>query len=474
MKKEKQFIHIVIILLLMFGFGKLPTFGPVTPFGMKVLGIFLGLIYAWTIDIVMWPCLLGIVLFASIQNTTMLATLAGVIGNQTLLQVAVILAFCYALDVCGLLSYIGNWIMTKKIVTKSPYYLLSTFWIVAYIGSALCLTNGSVLLMLWAIYYKIADEVGIKRYSAYTNTMLIGIAVISYIGSIFFPFSLWPNIVFGLYMSVTGTAIAVPYGTYMLMNLIVGVITFVLCLGVTKFIVKPETDFDLSNVKIEVAELKMTSIQKFALISVLGSVIFLLLPSMLPTEWVITKWMNNMSIAGIFIIILILMSTFKDPQTGEKIINLAAVVKNGVPWDQFFLLALAFYMASLLTDVNTGISALFTMILEPVLANKGIILTTIIFIFASVILTNCINNVVCTSLFMPLVALFAGEMDVVVLVMGMSMALIQGCAMPSGSVIGGLLHGNKEWLMAKDIYGYASLYTLFVAFAITLCVIFLG
>ena len=49
MKKFNFFpIHVIITFLFMFGFGFLPTFSTVTPVGMKLIGIFLGLLYAWT------------------------------------------------------------------------------------------------------------------------------------------------------------------------------------------------------------------------------------------------------------------------------------------------------------------------------------------------------------------------------------------------------------------------------------------
>ena len=39
---KKYYIHVAISLLLMLGFGHLPPIEPLTPFGMKALGIFLG------------------------------------------------------------------------------------------------------------------------------------------------------------------------------------------------------------------------------------------------------------------------------------------------------------------------------------------------------------------------------------------------------------------------------------------------
>ena len=44
-KDTKYFIHSVIGIVIMFGFGYLPPFAPVTPLGMKYIGILLWMIY---------------------------------------------------------------------------------------------------------------------------------------------------------------------------------------------------------------------------------------------------------------------------------------------------------------------------------------------------------------------------------------------------------------------------------------------
>ena len=44
-KDRRYYIHSIIGLIIMFGFGLLPPFSTVTEFGMKMLGILLGLIY---------------------------------------------------------------------------------------------------------------------------------------------------------------------------------------------------------------------------------------------------------------------------------------------------------------------------------------------------------------------------------------------------------------------------------------------
>ena len=64
------------------------------------------------------------------------------------------------------------------------------------------------------------------------------------------------------------------------------------------------------------------------------------------------------------------------------------------------------------------------------------------------------------------------NINITVLIIGLLIALIQGTALPSGSAIGALLHANKEWMKAKDVYLYAIFYTIIVAISVcVLCII---
>lgn len=50
-----MYVHIIITLFLMFGFGFLPPFATLTPMGMRLLGTFLGVIYGYSTCEIIWP-----------------------------------------------------------------------------------------------------------------------------------------------------------------------------------------------------------------------------------------------------------------------------------------------------------------------------------------------------------------------------------------------------------------------------------
>ena len=49
------FIHSAICLAVMFGFGRIPPLEPLTPLGMQLVGIFLGVLYGWIFIDIIWP-----------------------------------------------------------------------------------------------------------------------------------------------------------------------------------------------------------------------------------------------------------------------------------------------------------------------------------------------------------------------------------------------------------------------------------
>ena len=59
-KDVMYYVHSVICLAIMFGFGRLAPFEPLTPLGMNLIGIFLGVLYGWIFIDIIWPSIAGL------------------------------------------------------------------------------------------------------------------------------------------------------------------------------------------------------------------------------------------------------------------------------------------------------------------------------------------------------------------------------------------------------------------------------
>ncbi|MBQ3119715.1 MAG: hypothetical protein IJC12_02500 [Peptococcaceae bacterium] len=466
MKNNKTMIHSIIIIALVLGFGFLPPIGAVTPFGMKVLGGFLGCIYAYTVGIIMWPSLFVMFYLAFIQGTTFNAVIASAFGHQSVWMIAIALVFCAGLSKCGLLTTISQWLLSKKIIKKGPYYFLASIWGITWILGVITMAPIPTFIMMVQMAHELMEQVGVKKYSAYSNLLICGLAVFAYVGGSIFAFTGMTLIVFSTFIS-SGWTDTISYFNYTLYTLAVTVVFFASSLIITKFVLRPRIDFDITNLTLtSVKKLSLTQAQKIALICLAAVIVLLFLPSFLPAESAITSAINKIAFPGAAIIVAIVLSfTPKESGSKEHVMELDEEFKNSFNWNQIMLLATIFIFSSLLTSPTTGITDLLMSLTAPIFAGHSAFVTLLLLVLAACIVTNCLNNMVTVALLTPIAITYAGTagLDVNLVLAAYGLIITQGCALPSGSAVGALLHSNTDLIKSKSIYGYASLYTLILA-----------
>lgn len=149
MKKFNFFpIHVIITFLFMFGFGFLPTFSTVTPVGMKLIGIFLGLLYAWTTTSLIWPSLLGVVAVAALGIMPMSEFAKISFGNSTVIFILFLFFLLGFAEEAGLVRYLGNWFLSRKIAHGHPWMLTFMILFAAFVAGAL-VNEVAAILIFW-------------------------------------------------------------------------------------------------------------------------------------------------------------------------------------------------------------------------------------------------------------------------------------------------------------------------------------
>ena len=109
-EKTKDFsywIHMAITIVIMVGFGYLPAPEPVTPFGMQVLGIFIGMVYGWSMVDQIWPSLFGIIMLAVVDYDTIGNLLIAGWGSGTVWTIVMVLVFAQAVSDAGVTEYLA-------------------------------------------------------------------------------------------------------------------------------------------------------------------------------------------------------------------------------------------------------------------------------------------------------------------------------------------------------------------------------
>lgn len=109
-------LHSLITVALMFGVGYLQPWGSLNVIGMKVLGIFIGLLWGWTFIGFVWPSMLGVIALGLSGYQTVAQALTGGFGavNNTVLCIFLFIFAAY-MDKIGLSRIIANWFISRKI-----------------------------------------------------------------------------------------------------------------------------------------------------------------------------------------------------------------------------------------------------------------------------------------------------------------------------------------------------------------------
>ena len=112
-----HYVHFGVTLLLMFGFRFIPAPAPITPYGMAILGIFIGIIYGWTTSGVglTWTALAALMaLGVTTGYGTVGKALASIFASDTVMLILVGMFMMGPIQK----SNIGEWLVTKVMTSK--------------------------------------------------------------------------------------------------------------------------------------------------------------------------------------------------------------------------------------------------------------------------------------------------------------------------------------------------------------------
>jgi len=463
-KDLKFYIIFIVTTTLMFGFGYLSPFGEISPQGMKILGIFLGLIVSWCFGEIIWSSFLGLIALALMGFGTMGTNHTSLFGNINTGMLLFAMLIVYALQTSGVMSEFAKWITGAKWARKGAWPLVAAFFSAALILTIFVTSGLPVILMLWALFYEVCRELDIKQHDPYASIVLVGIAIISTAGSVVMPYA--PSTLMCLSIEKTFTSdLAVNNLSYLALNLTIAVLITVACYVVARYILRPPINFKMKET--EPYKMRLSLKGKISLVYVGILVAFLLLPPLLP-EGVFFKMVlnNRLSTLGVLTLITVMMAVTHIE--GKPLLDIQDGLKNGVQWPLFILASTALTASAYLVDPSTGILTTLTSFVTPILGGKSALFVLVVSVGGLVIMTNFINDIVSLTIMYPLCLPFFVEAggSATLLAVLMIPAMMQGCFMPSGSMIGALLHGNSEWLSAKENYMYIGIMEIVVLFVI--------
>ena len=232
-----------------------------------------------------------------------------------------------------------------------------------------------------------------------------------------------------------------------------------------RFVFKPDVSAIRNSSYVYDGDTKTNAYQKKVLLLLVLFFILLFAPGILPESVPGIAFLNTVGKTGTCVLLLCFAAFFASRETGKSKINLAVEMKNGIPWPTMMLLAFALIMTSAITNEATGIQPFLKSLFEPVFGSAP---NTVLFIMLAcavqLVLTNIFANMVIALLLVPLICTYAPMAGTSNTMMCVCICVLVNVSLffPSSSPFAALMHGNSEWVTAKEIYKYIGISLIFV------------
>lgn len=453
-KKDRFYLHVLVYFLLTFGVGFLPPLG-ITSFGMKITGVFLGLIYGWTFLGFVWPSLFSMIALGFTGYDTPANIIAAGLGHPTVLFTIFVFIFVEYCSKSGLNDSLAKWVISRNIFIGRPWVFaftifIGTFFISIAVGAV------AAVFIIAGILYATFDEVGYQKGDSFPAFLMAGVYIS---GVLSFACQPWMGqILLGIMTldQVSGGACTTSYLSIMLIGFPLSIITLTLYTLAVRFWFRPDTAPMLRLTPEYLQSIQKTiqidSQQKVAACSLLIFIILMLLPGILPAGTPVAAFFAKFSLAPGVAVILAILSIIRIDK--KPVLDFVKCAKNGVAWPVVIMLAAALPTSSALDAEGTGVSELLTNLLSGLLNGNQTIGFLIIFIIISTIATQFTHNVTIVLVGVPILWNICQMTNLnpvgscILLFMASSIAF----ATPAASTVGALSFANTEWIGMKRAF----------------------
>lgn len=474
-KKTRYYINAVIGIGIMFLFGTLPTFGPVTELGMKYLGIFIGLIWLWATCDMSWPVFAAFTAMVFLQCCPVTTILAG-FSNYTVMMTLLVMLACFPFaEKSGVFSYIAKWMLSLPFLKGHPWRLTAFLILLSCIGTLL--QSGMVaLLLVWSLTYKACDAVNMPHSCKWAGAVVCGTCWTMLSAAWLFPFSSSSLLVLGVFQGAVAD-LQYNFLKWMVFAGTIYAIIFVLYLLAMKFVIKvdvtPLKSGDFSGFFSELEP--MSKEQKHYTTALLAFIICMIvvgISASIPANPV-TGFFARFGLLGICFVFVILALIWRKPD-GSSVMSIGYVM-NTTMWDAIMVVWCGMVFAGVLTSPETGISTLLAQILGTVFAGKSELFFLVIMCMVALVMTNLMNNAVVLMLVFSFAYTIAMQFGINVefLIMLIMFSTQFAILMPGSSIGGALLYGNAEELGRNNCLLWGTTAMIIGAVAIVI-MIFLG
>jgi sodium-dependent dicarboxylate transporter 2/3/5 len=464
--KSGYCIKILIGLAIMFLFWVLPPIAPLTSAGIKVMGLFIMIIYFCIFNEFAWPGILAVAamsfmlreIYPATTDNALYRTIELSWGYWMIPFMIANLLITFALAKAGFMRRLAVRIISLRIAKRSPWAF--TFTII-FSSLFLGLWFDPIATAVFSLGFakEIFTRLGFKKGDSWPSMVIIGIAFSISISFGMTPIShSLPIIALGVYQNMTGASIN--FVTYMSLGIPVGAVCFAGFLVFLRFFTRPDMskikDADLNKV-ISERPGPMTKSELLTICIALCVFACWLLSGLLnvvAADSQLALFLNKITITMPAIVGVILLAMIK--VDGEPLLNFEYGMRKGVTWNVVMLMAGLFLLGNCFAQRTTGFNDAISLFLAP-FVNSGLSGFVIMFVMITVIiiLTNFLNNIPVVMLLLSVGIPMASSIGLNPLSVALLITLAGEMAFATPSAFGiiAFIYGD-EWAEPKRIFKY--------------------
>ncbi|MDL2294512.1 anion permease [Ruminococcaceae bacterium OttesenSCG-928-D13] len=428
-------------------FWIVPPVAPITAIGMKVIGVFIGVVLMLSLVDTVWPAMLAIILLSRTGAATVNEVIAGSMGNWVIYFILMSFILTHALNESGFTDRIVAKFMGMKFVMRSPWTFTISVGVLGLLLGAFMDQVPATAFML-AFCGRVYKELGYTGKDTYPNICSI-IAVYSVnIGGAMTPIS-HPLAMIGIaiYEGIVGEALSL--FSYLAFGVPTGIILFIVFCVLMRLVAKPDMskfkDFKIENVLKKQGPMDLR--EKITVTVFFLTVAVWMLPGIL-SMFIKAPWVSTFSSFGITfwaILSVVVMSLIS--VNGKPIVNAKEVVNKNINWGILMFISIGVYLGSVMSFESTGIVAAIQEFVVPITQQVPATITALILATAAVLMTNFASNTTTVTVMTTVGATLALGSGGALNVVGLSLVatMCGSCAyfLPSSFAPIAMLHADE-------------------------------
>ena len=368
-KKQNPVLYygiIIVCVAIMFLFKFIPPFAPeITPAGMGVLGVFIGVVILWSsVGGSIWPSILAIVALGCTDYTNIMGAISQSLGAFMVFNMICVTAMTSALSASGADAKIARWLISRKAWEGKPYLFTFVFLFAFFLVSAVTFAFAMIFLC-WTILRKMAEEMGVSIRHPYFIAMSVYSVIATSLGEFIIPVKGWQYALCTLFSANSGGQ-EVNLGLFIVTTFIIGVVILIILV----LLMKPLFKVDFSIIKNykaseETRRNNRLTTNQIVIVIVLCLSMLLCIFANYATGSIV---FSTLGLPGIFGLAVVLLCALKD-KSGEPILNFSKVM-SGMVWAPVLLVATAIALGNALVNADCGFMGFFSRTLTPIMSGQ--------------------------------------------------------------------------------------------------------